>query len=251
MSVLAHGLRAAAGNTGDEVEYGFVDYTVFSTDTQFLQSVDIAIPSGAQEGDLLVIAFSADAFWNVTAAGLTPGLTTAGLSLYPNQGITASAVSIFVAYKYIGPSEGSSLSISFGSGLDSDEGGQNLVAHAMLFRDYTLNTNGTLPALVGPLSATTPTYNSTTATNVVDDITLTVAALDDQFGITLTSPSTGYTTIGFDESSTGGGTLNQASTLLTQYKVLTSTATESPGSPTLSGFNEAYKTLTLQLFRNV
>ena len=241
-----HALKRAMANVGG-AEQGFIGYTTFSSDTQFFQTVDIAIPSGSQEGDLLIIAMSTDTFWSVTEAGLTTAIASAGLSLYPEHIVsTTLGAGICVMYKTIGASESSPLSISFGSGLDSDEGAQNLVVHAMLFRGLTLNTSGTLPALVSS-SGTAPTYNATTATNAVDDIVLTVASLDDDIGISLTSPSSGYTTIGFDESSTSGGTSGQASTLLTQYKVLTSTATESPSSPTLSGFDDAYATLTLQL----
>jgi hypothetical protein len=243
MSILAHGLRASAGNTGGGI--GIINHTTFTTSTRWIQSFDIAIPSGYQEGDLLIIAISTDVFSNVNATGFQTQLTSQGLTLYPEHVLTFAAVAgIAVAYKTLGASESSPISISFGSGLDSDEGGQNPSAHAILIRGYTLNTSS-VPSKVQS-AGTTPTYSSTTSL-AIDDMVITVASLDDDIGITLTSPSTGYTTIDFTESSSASG---QASTLLTQYKVLTSSGTESPSSPSLSGFNDAFSTLTLELTKD-
>ena len=244
MSILAHGLRVAAGNTG--VESGIVNHTTFTHSSLNVQSFDIAIPSRYQEGDLLIIAISADVFETVTAATFQNELTTQGLTLYPQYELRFQQIAgIAVAYKTLGASETSPITVNFGDGLDSDEGGQNISAHAILVRGYSLRTSG-VPVMVQS-SGSTPTYSST-AFVATDDMVITVACLDDDTGITLTSPSTGYTTIDFTESTTG--VAGQASTLLTQYKVLTSSGIESPSSPSLSGFDDQYATITLELTNN-
>lgn len=230
MSILAHGLRAAAGNASGGAGFiGYIGYTA-NTVPDNTTTITVDLPSGAQEGDLLLIAISADE-WN---SFVPTSYSGNGLTVY--SAFEPSSACLCAMYKTLSSSEPSSYTINFATTVLTP------VIHAMLFRGYSFNAGDS--TAINRATSTSASFNNTGSGVAIDDITVALAAFDDDPSLGEPTPSTGYTKIGFDAATLTSGF---SSTLFTQYRVATSSGvqTTSPISP--SGFADSYTGIVVVL----